>query len=81
VPDTSIVNSLTVLLRGFADCFTSPSTSSFATLMTGWALDLRRHTIPEVVRAVGAIEEHAHQQFVPLLFRVGAGSRMKSEWC
>jgi hypothetical protein len=55
VPDASIVSSFSLLLQGFAGCFTSPSMSNFATLMTGWVLDLRRHTITEVVRAAGAV--------------------------
>jgi len=55
VPDATIVSSFAVLLQGFAGCFTTPSMSSFITLMTGWVLDLRRHTITEVVRAAGAV--------------------------
>jgi hypothetical protein len=55
VPDASIVNSFAILLQGFSGCFTSPSMSSFVTLMTGWVLDLRRHTITEVIRAAGAV--------------------------
>lgn len=53
--DSTIVDSFSRILQGFAGCFTSPSMSSFATLMTGWVLDLRRHTITEVVRAAGAV--------------------------
>ncbi|HEY5376523.1 MAG TPA: hypothetical protein VIK01_22740 [Polyangiaceae bacterium] len=45
MPDASIVSSFSLLLQGFAGCFTSPSMNNFATLMTGWVLDLRRHTI------------------------------------
>lgn len=55
MPDATIVSSFAVLLQGFAGCFTTPSMSSFVTLMTGWVLDLRRHTITEVVRAAGAV--------------------------
>jgi hypothetical protein len=55
VQDFSIVNSFAALLQGFAGCFTSPSASNFVTLMTGWVLDLRRHTVTEVVRAAGAV--------------------------
>ena len=29
--------------------------ASFTTLMAGWVLDLRRHTVTEVVRAAGAV--------------------------
>jgi hypothetical protein len=32
---------------------------SFATLMAGWVLDLRRHTVTEVIRAAGAVG-HKH---------------------
>lgn len=53
--DFSIVTSFATLLQGFAGCFTSPSASNFVTLMTGWVLDLRRHTVTEVVRAAGAV--------------------------
>ena len=55
MPDATIVNSFAVLLQGFSGCFTAPSMSSFVTVMTGWVLDLRRHTITEVVRAAGAV--------------------------
>ncbi len=55
MPDATIVRSFAVLLQGFTGCFTTPSMSSFVTLMTGWVLDLRRHTITEVVRAAGAV--------------------------
>jgi len=50
-----IVGSFAALLQGFAGCFTAPSASNFVTLMTGWVLDLRRHTVTEVVRAAGAV--------------------------
>lgn len=53
--DILIVNSFAALLQGFAGCFTAPSASNFVTLMTGWVLDLRRHTVTEVVRAAGAV--------------------------
>ena len=53
--DISIVNSFAALLQGLAGCFTAPSASNFVTLMTGWVLDLRRHTVTEVVRAAGAV--------------------------
>jgi len=55
VQDILIVNSFAALLQGFSGCFTSPSAGNFVTLMTGWVLDLRRHTITEVVRAAGAV--------------------------
>ena len=29
--------------------------ASFVTLMAGWVLDLRQHTVTEVVRAAGAV--------------------------
>jgi len=55
VPDATIVSSFAFVLQEFAGCFTTPSMSSFVTLMTGWVLDLRRHTVTEVVRAAGAV--------------------------
>jgi hypothetical protein len=55
VPDAPIVASFTQILQLFAPCFTAPSMESFATLMAGWVLDLRRHTVTEVVRAAGAV--------------------------
>jgi SRSO17 transposase len=53
--DTAIVASFHRLLQEFSPCFTAPSFSSFLTLMTGWGLNLRRHTITETVRAAGAV--------------------------
>ncbi len=55
MPDASIVASFTQILQQFTSCFTTPSMQSFVTLMTGWVLDLRRHTVTEVVRAAGAV--------------------------
>jgi hypothetical protein len=57
--DAPIVASFVNLLQEFSGCFTSPSMTSFATLMAGWLLDLRRHTVTEVVRAAGAVG-HKH---------------------
>lgn len=57
--DTPIVASFVTLLQAFSGCFTSPSMTSFVTLMAGWVLDLRRHTVTEVVRAAGAVG-HKH---------------------
>jgi hypothetical protein len=59
MPDTLIVPTFLSLLQAFSTCFTSPSFDSFVTLMTGWTLDLRRHTVTEVVRAAGAVG-HKH---------------------
>ena len=59
MPDTLIVPTFLSLLQAFSTCVTSPSFDSFVTLMTGWALDLRRHTVTEVVRAAGAVG-HKH---------------------
>lgn len=53
--DPIIVSSFVTLLQGFSGCFTSPSMGSFVTLMAGWVLDLRRHTVTEVIRAAGAV--------------------------
>jgi len=55
VSDANIVASFVSLLQGFSGCFTAPSMASFVTLMAGWALDLRRHTVTEVIRAAGAV--------------------------
>lgn len=57
--DAVIVSSFVTLLQEFSGCFTSPSMSSFVTLMAGWVLDLRRHTVTEVIRAAGAVG-HKH---------------------
>ncbi len=59
VPDTPIVASFVTLLQGLSGCFTAPSMASFVTLMAGWVLDLRRHTVTEVIRAAGAVG-HKH---------------------
>jgi hypothetical protein len=59
VSDAVIVASFVQLLQAFSGCFTSPSMASFVTLMAGWALDLRRHTVTEVIRAAGAVG-HKH---------------------
>jgi hypothetical protein len=55
VQDELIVASFAQMLQGFGACFTRPSATNFLTLMTGWVLDLRRHTITEVIRAAGAV--------------------------
>jgi hypothetical protein len=55
VPDAPIVASFVTLLQEFSACFTSPSMASFVTLMAGWVLDLRRHTVTETIRAAGAV--------------------------
>lgn len=55
VLDTPIVASFVSLLQAFSGCFTAPSMATFTTLMAGWVLDLRRHTVTEVVRAAGAV--------------------------
>jgi hypothetical protein len=53
--DAPIITSFVALLQEFSSCFTSPSMESFVTLMAGWVLDLRRHTVTEVIRAAGAV--------------------------
>ena len=55
MPDTTIVVSFASLLQSFSRCFTSPSFESFVTLMSGWVLNLRRHTVTETVRAACAV--------------------------
>ena len=55
VMDAAIVVSFVNILQGFAPCFTAPLMHTFMLLMAGWVLDLRRHTITEIVRAAGAV--------------------------
>jgi len=55
MPDTAIVQSFHQLLQEFSPCFTAPSFSSLLTLMVGWVLNLRRHSVTETVRAAGAV--------------------------
>lgn len=57
--DPIIVASFVSMLQAFSGCFTAPSMTSFVTLMAGWVLDLRRHTVTEVIRAAGAVG-HKH---------------------
>jgi len=59
VSDPVIVASFVSMLQAFSGCFTAPSMTSFVTLMAGWVLDLRRHTVTEVIRAAGAVG-HKH---------------------
>jgi hypothetical protein len=59
VSDPIIVASFVSMLQAFSGCFTTPSMTSFVTLMAGWVLDLRRHTVTEVIRAAGAVG-HKH---------------------
>jgi hypothetical protein len=54
--DAPIVVSFANILQAFAPCFTAPSMDTFLMLMAGWVLDLRRHTITEIVRAAGAVD-------------------------
>ena len=53
--DAAIVVSFANILQAFAPCFTAPSMDTFTMLMAGWVLNLRRHTITEIVRAAGAV--------------------------
>jgi len=55
MPDAPIVVSFVRLLQSFSPCFTAPSFESFVTLMSGWVLNLRRHTVTETVRAACAV--------------------------
>lgn len=55
--DPFIVASFALMLQPFASCFTAPSYSSFVTLMSGWVLNLRRHTVTQTVRAANAIDQ------------------------
>jgi len=53
--DAFIVASFAVMLQAFAPCFTAPSYSTFITLMSGWVLNLRRHTVTQTVQAAQAV--------------------------
>ena len=55
MPDLPIVASFTTLLQALWPCFTSPSFGSFVMLMSGWVLNLRRHTVTQVVQAAGVV--------------------------
>ena len=55
MPDTVIVDSFAARLQAFATCFTAPSFDSFVVLMSGWPLNMRRHTVTQTVRAAGAV--------------------------
>lgn len=53
--DIAIVSTFPQLLQCFSTCFTSPSFDSFLQLMSGWVLNLGRHTVTGTVRASGAV--------------------------
>jgi hypothetical protein len=53
--DVPIVASFSELLHCFVGCFTAPSFDTFHTLMSGWVLNLGRHTITATVRVAGAV--------------------------
>ena len=53
--DLAIVSSFTHLLQAFSACFTAPSFASFEMLMSGWVLNVGRHTVTGTVRAAGAL--------------------------
>lgn len=53
--DPFIVASFALMLQPFAACFTAPSYLSFVTLMSGWVLNLRRHTVTQTVQAAHAV--------------------------
>ena len=53
--DTPIVASFASLLQVLVPCFTAPSFTSFSILMSGWVLNLRRHTVTQTVRAAVAV--------------------------
>jgi len=55
VSDVNIVSTFPVLLESFSPCFNAPSFVSFVTLMSGWVLNLGRHTVTGAVRAAGAV--------------------------
>lgn len=49
----SLVGTVPAIIATFADCFTKPGFSNFATLMTGWVLCHGRHSISRVIQAAG----------------------------
>ncbi len=53
--DAPIVASFGELLYRFMGCFTAPSFETFCTLMSGWVLNLGRHSVTATVRAAGAV--------------------------
>jgi SRSO17 transposase len=55
MPDATSVASFTSLLQAFVPCFTAPSFETFAVLMSGWVLNLRRHTVTGTVQAAQAV--------------------------
>jgi len=55
VTDLAIVATFPLLLQSFSPCFNSPTFDSFVTLMSGWVLNLHRHTVTGTVRAAGAV--------------------------
>jgi DDE superfamily endonuclease len=57
--DLAIVSTFPLLLQSLSCCFTAPSHQSFVMLMSGWILNLGRHTVTGSVRAAGAVG-HKH---------------------
>lgn len=55
MPDSVIISTFPLLLQSFSVCFTAPSFQSFQLLMSGWVLNLGRHTVTGTVRAAGAV--------------------------
>jgi hypothetical protein len=56
MPDSISVASFGQLLQAFGGCFTAPAFYTFGIMMSGWVLNLRRHTITETVRAAQAVD-------------------------
>jgi hypothetical protein len=56
MPDSVTVATFRDLLQHFAPCFTAPSFQSFVLLLSGWTLNLRRHTVTETIRAAAAVD-------------------------
>ena len=71
MPDAPNASSFAALLQSFSCCFTAPSMDTFTTLMTGWVLNLRRHTVTGVVQAAGAVG-HKHISSFHRFFTQGA---------
>jgi len=55
VTSFAIVATFPLLLQSFSPCFNSPTFDSFVTLMSGWVLNVHRHTVTGTIRAAGAV--------------------------
>lgn len=58
-----IIESFVVLLECFSPCFTLPTFSTFALIMTGWALSSRHRYITDAVITSGSTRRGHHSNF------------------